>query len=222
MIITLLRKPLEGSVADNALKHGCGAINIDGNRIPTGDQLGRKGLPHHKGPYSNKVVWSSSSTSQIDQTNRTDGRWPANFILIHKEGCELRGTKKVKGHKGYPNGPGGIWSKKYQEEHQKDRSLTDVKTVKDNEVWMGHADKDGKEEIADWDCVEGCPVKELDQQSGHLKSTTRKPTGNQIYPTSNTSVTWNANNVMDTTQRGFNDEGGASRFFKQFQKEGDQ
>jgi hypothetical protein len=146
MIITLLRKPLEGSVAENTLKHGCGAININATRV--------------------------------------DGRWPANFILIHKEDCELKGTKKVKGHKGYPNGPGGIWSKKYQEEHQKDRSLTDVKTVKDNEAWVGHADEDGKETVADWACVESCPVKEL-----------------QGY------------------KEGYNDDGGASRFFKQFTEE---
>ena len=33
MIITLLRKPLEGSVADNVLKHGCGALNIDATRV---------------------------------------------------------------------------------------------------------------------------------------------------------------------------------------------
>jgi len=39
VIITILRKPLEGSVADNVLKHGCGAINIDATRIITSDNL---------------------------------------------------------------------------------------------------------------------------------------------------------------------------------------
>ena len=136
-----------------------------------------------------------------------EGRWPANFILTHLEGCELRGTKKVKGSVG------------------KDSKGNEAKTgISMNNSTGGihrvsHADKDGKEEVSDWACADGCPVKELDQQSGHLKSTTRKPTGNPIYPTSNTSVTWNANNVMDITQRGFNDDGGASRFFKQFKKD---
>jgi len=32
-IITLLRKPLDGSVADNTLKHGCGGLNIDATRV---------------------------------------------------------------------------------------------------------------------------------------------------------------------------------------------
>ena len=50
----------------------------------------------------------------------------------------------------------------------------------------------------------------MDEQSG----TVRQPTGKSIYPTEgNISVVWNNNNVKDTTVRGFNDVGGASRFF---------
>lgn len=156
MIITLLRKPLEGSVADNTLKNGCGAINIDATRV--GDQVMVSTAMSSLG-----VMHDDNWVSKPIQPVKSVGRWPANFILTHLDGC----------------------------------------ISQDDE---------------DWACVEGCPVKELDQQSGHLKSTTRKPTGNPIYPTSNTSVTWNANNVMDTTQRGFKDEGGASRFFKQFKE----
>jgi site-specific DNA-methyltransferase (adenine-specific) len=163
MIITLLRKPLEGSVADNALKHGCGALNIDATRITTSDNLnGGAYASSHQERHDGKKNWRYERGKAGDYEQPT-GRWPANFILTHKEGCTSQGE--------------------------------------------------------DWACVEGCPVKELDQQSGYLKSTTRSPTGNPIYPTSNTSVTWNANNVMDTSQRGFNDDGGASRFFKQFQKD---
>ena len=33
MIITLLRKPVEGTVAENTLKHGCGALNVDATRV---------------------------------------------------------------------------------------------------------------------------------------------------------------------------------------------
>lgn len=156
MIITLLRKPLDGSVAENALQHGCGAINIDatrvGTEVMTSIAMGSLGVMHDD-------AWKSKPIDPVEST----GRWPANFILTHLEGCESQDEK--------------------------------------------------------WACVEGCPVRELDIQSGHLKSTTRKPTGNPIYPTSNTSVKWNANNVIDTTQRGFNDDGGASRFFMQFQKD---
>jgi hypothetical protein len=33
VIVHVLRKPLTGTVAANALQHGCGALNIDGCRI---------------------------------------------------------------------------------------------------------------------------------------------------------------------------------------------
>lgn len=205
MIITLLRKPLEGSVADNALKHGCGSINIGATRVGTEARS-------YKGSGKSNQVYSESGAGMLDGRGKemefsVEGRWPANFILNHLEGCELRGTKKVKGSVG--------------EDSKGDEAKTGISM--NNSTGgihrVSHADEDGKKEVADWACADGCPVKELDQQSGHLKSTTRKPTGNPIYPTSNTSVTWNANNVMDITQRGFNDDGGASRFFKQFKKD---
>ena len=213
MIITLLRKPVEGTVAENTLKHGCGAINIDATRIEGepwkwGTQTDIKG-----GGFGSKRP-SEGNILRKNVEGGFNGRWPANFILTHKEGCELKGTKKVKSgtayqdnktQKNYVYGGGGSF----------------------NPVNMkgeaGYAGEDGKEEVGDWGCVEGCPVKELDQQSGHLKSTIRPPTGKKMFKnTSDTSVKWNANNVMDTTQRGFNDEGGASRFFKQFKKGNDQ
>ena len=73
------------------------------------------------------------------------------------------------------------------------------------------------QEVEDWACVEGCPCLDLDQQSGPTKGVVGQPTGNSIYPTEGTSVQWNPNNVKDTTTRGFQNEGGASRYFKQVQ-----
>lgn len=37
----LCRKPLDGTYANNVLTHGCGALNIDGCRVPSDEQLGR-------------------------------------------------------------------------------------------------------------------------------------------------------------------------------------
>ncbi len=215
MIITLLRKPLEGSVADNALKHGCGSINIDatriGNIVQDTSKNGRSSDKH-------KSTVFQSGLKEEFEGNITTGRWPANFILIHKEGCELKGTKKVKGHKGYPNGPGGIWSKDYQDTHQKDRGLTDVKTVKDNEAWVGHADKDGKEEVANWACVNDCPVQELDRQSGITKSTGGRIGNAQGIYSNQGRTGWGTEH--ERGDPGIGDKGGASRYFKQFKKEG--
>ena len=146
MIITLLRKSLEGSVADNTLKHGCGAINIDatrvGTEVMTSIAMGSLGVMHDDG-------WKSKPIDPIEST----GRWPANFILTHLEGCELVGTKKVKGSVG------------------KDSEGNNAKTeISMNNSTGGvhrvsHADEDGKEEVADWACVEGCPVRGLDPQN---------------------------------------------------------
>lgn len=208
MIITILRKPLEGSVADNTLKHGCGAINLDATRISTDDRIVRGANPHNKNPYSNEIVWSGSSTPKIEYSLHNEGRWPANFILNHKEGCELKGTKKVKGHKnsnGMTNqgfGANGVYGK-----------ANPTKC-------FDYTDEDGNEEIADWDCVEGCPVKELDQQSGILKSGGRS---SKYYADTNSDravYTWKGKNGVSKELKP--SVGGASRFFKQFQKENNQ
>ena len=216
MIITILRKPLEGTVAENTLKHGCGALNIDATRVKHNEDI--KVI---KAQETGNLVFGQSGRYEDTTELKPEGRWPANFILTHKEGCEIKGNKKIKGHKGYPNGPGGIWSKEYQDKHQKDRSLTDVKTVKDNEAWVGHADKDGKETISDWACVEGCPVQELDELSlangmhsaGYSKShNTKRIEG---------MVNFGGGDLLTNGGR-YGDSGGASRFFKQFKKENDQ
>ena len=50
----------------------------------------------------------------------------------------------------------------------------------------------------------------LDEQSGVSKSGIRPPTGNAIL---DTGAGWNQNSMTDKTVRGFQDSGGASRFF---------
>ena len=81
--ICVARKPLsEKTVAENVLKWGTGAVNIDGCRIETNPELddsrlGGKGTWNtgkmaknvYEGGYSGETVGSSSL-----------GRWPANFI----------------------------------------------------------------------------------------------------------------------------------------------
>lgn len=82
--ITMARKPLIGTVSENVLTHGTGAINVDGTRIKIDDDD-----PIHK------AVWTSRPskiglpsvgfvTSNKDGDRRTcetsKGRWPANLI----------------------------------------------------------------------------------------------------------------------------------------------
>ena len=70
--ILVARKPLEGTVAQNAAKWGCGALNIDASRIGAGGQVQwsehRGGLFVHPDPGVG-----------VQQPNQK-GRWPANLI----------------------------------------------------------------------------------------------------------------------------------------------
>lgn len=76
--ITVARKPLVGTVAENVLKHGTGAINVDGCKVPTTDNL-------NGGAYSNGVKDLSKATSYATGVNvgkfvQPAGRWPSNLI----------------------------------------------------------------------------------------------------------------------------------------------
>jgi DNA modification methylase len=75
--ITVARKPFAGTVAANVLKYGTGAINVDGCRIETDEELGRLNA---LGPYTSSRTWSTSSTGGQDSRGYITGRWPANLL----------------------------------------------------------------------------------------------------------------------------------------------
>ena len=81
--IILARKPLGSTVAACVLKHGTGAINVDGCRIGTEETLGRAKGGWLKGGYVGGVTpqWNSIGTT------KEGGRWPANVILSHTPEC---------------------------------------------------------------------------------------------------------------------------------------
>jgi site-specific DNA-methyltransferase (adenine-specific) len=76
--VLLVRKPLIGTVAENVLKHGTGAINVDGCRVPT-DWSDRPDSWKRSG-YGKKPTTSmfGSGGTGIDTSK---GRWPSNFLL---------------------------------------------------------------------------------------------------------------------------------------------
>jgi hypothetical protein len=71
----------------------------------------------------------------------------------------------------------------------------------------GSVGDDGKETIANWICVEGCPVKALDEQTGELGDNHRESKANGV------SSIWGSGRSAPTSS--ISDVGGASRFFKQ-------
>ena len=156
MIITLLRKPLEGTVAENTLKHGCGALNIDATRIGSGHHLPLGKVTSKKLAGDGGLGAGSGREGERGGfiPRSTEGRWPANFILTHKDGCELKGTKKVKSD--------GHWTQKANIGKFYEGGWSHQEIDEGNRM----AGEDGNEDVADWVCVVNCPVQELDQQSG--------------------------------------------------------
>ena len=72
----LARKPLDGTVANNVLKHGTGGLNIDGSRVGiTGGETHRGGF--QKQYVGDKVDYENHGV-KTDLTPR--GRFPANLI----------------------------------------------------------------------------------------------------------------------------------------------
>lgn len=85
---TLARKPLEGTVAANVLKHGTGGLHIDGCRVPTNEII----TNHSRGSESavSKGKYGDSTAQDTHQTNgQALGRFPAN--LIHDGSDEVVG-----------------------------------------------------------------------------------------------------------------------------------
>ena len=129
------------------------------------------------------------------------GRYPANVLLQHHEDCECIGTKKVKGSNCKPSDIG------------KGREGTFThgilgETV--SKVKVSHTDEEGFEEVEEWKCVEDCPVRILDEQSGVTKSTGGKNSmgglGDRVFGKfAADKITANVGGVGDT--------GGASRFY---------
>ena len=82
--ITVARKPLDGTIAENVLKWGTGAMNIDGCRVPMDqddfDKLSRgvDAIRERGGSMDNS--WKNSSDLSGANPANPLGRWPANFI----------------------------------------------------------------------------------------------------------------------------------------------
>ena len=80
MLITLARKPLIGSVVQNCLQHGCGALNVDASRVASSESI-----PTFTS--STSVRWGNKGLPEgikIQRTGETrvTGRFPANVLLV--------------------------------------------------------------------------------------------------------------------------------------------
>jgi len=79
--ITVARKPLIGTVAENVLAHGTGAINVDGCRVETDPNIDDPRLGGN-GAWTTLKQQSGDTVSLPRGTVKSSplGRWPANLI----------------------------------------------------------------------------------------------------------------------------------------------
>jgi len=198
--IVLIRKPLAApNIASQVLATGTGALNIGASKI---EHAGAADLAasQSKNPGRSDLVTSGTyGGDRPQQSVSTAGRWPANLVLSHSEGCRELGVRKVRAHWGQPT----------------QRSTSPINrhaygmTFEKDDKPIGYADPDGTETVTAWECAEGCPVAELDRQSGESVSTNAPSRGGK-------SVGGIMNRVgipRDSYGTYFADSGGASRFF---------
>ena len=159
LVVHVLRKPIpKGStVAKNVLEHGTGSINIDASRIRTEDNL--NGGAYSKGAsdrWDGAENWryKRGTLGNLGEFQSPSGRWPSNFILEHKAGCVCVGEKKVNGQKD-----------RVAHKRQTSHALQGGWSVGVGEPLHGHADENGQETVAEWECEAGCPVAKLENQA---------------------------------------------------------
>jgi site-specific DNA-methyltransferase (adenine-specific) len=152
--IVLARKPLEKglSIAENVMKYGTGAINIDasriGNELIKGQKAGQ-GFNNVKGFGVNTKIGDESAKEYISEA--INGRFPANVLLTHHPDCKCIGIKKVgSGKEGGYNYEGNVY---------------DVEGFVPKNSPNANSNY-GEEIVEDWDCHDDCPIKILDEQSG--------------------------------------------------------
>jgi site-specific DNA-methyltransferase (adenine-specific) len=195
--IVMARKPLEKglSIAENVLKWGTGAINIDGCRVNIGsDDPNHRHNPSIGNNGENSIFGVGGHNGNLNN----QGRFPANLILTHHPECVCNGLKKIKGQIDKPTNrteTGNTWN---------DGNSGLRNNLPQNSGGFG--DENGEETVEDWTCHADCPIKTMDEQSGESPSNFRKSKANgttSIFGSGNSSVSDNE----------VNDSGGASRFF---------
>jgi len=92
--IVLARKPLEGTVAENVQKYGTGALNIDGCRIPMGDEYDSTKMQRQQRHDATSYDQAKGLIGKEIPTYKPGGRWPANLMLSHLSMCEQVGTRE--------------------------------------------------------------------------------------------------------------------------------
>lgn len=207
--IVLARKPMKGTVVSAVLKHGTGALDIESSRIKiNSDAEPDSGAMYYKArglPMpANRTNYFRGEDSVVTSSPLPNGRWPANLILNHLPGCRRVGSVSVKSDGHYPASRPSGSQERGPSGHVGQRDLVEAKT--------------SGESVSVWSCVDGCPAREINRQSGH----TRSSGGVAIKRRSASDTQGYTNRKLGAESRPegtvmslYDDAGGASRFFKQ-------
>ena len=108
--IVVARKPLDGTVANNVLKHGVGGFNIDGCRIEYGDEQPSAWFDEKE--RKNVGFKLTAGSSSVVTSTPKNGRFPANFIHDGSEEvlAQFPDSKSTSGNKQPNNTNNEIYS----------------------------------------------------------------------------------------------------------------
>lgn len=220
----LVRKPLEGTIAQNYAKYGTGVLNIDACRIAHASASDRaahdaqvQAIKARGGSMDNS--WKNSSDLAGANDVNDAGRWPPNLMLTHDARCQRVGTRSVKANPTWdtpnrdtaPSAFTGGEVSKVRHANGRDGEASAEQRYSDGGD-NGFAVTPGRrieaEDVPVWECVEGCPVLLLDRQSGasHSNGTATRDTAGGIFPL-----------AAGLGRTAPSDSGTASRFFPQFE-----
>ncbi len=197
--IVVARKPLDGTMAENILKWGVGGLNIDGCRVGNEELTTHTGRPSpltgDERTGSDAGMFQAGSPTEYREPHM--GRWPPNLVLTHAPTCKRVGMRTVTTDGHWPEGSATGYSEGIGNGHH---------------IYEGPGLQLKNEEMELWACEEGCPIKELDRQSGITKSGDFHQTGQSA----NTEQPGGWRTGPRTEKFFEGDEGGASRFFPTF------
>lgn len=175
-------------------------LNIDGCRVD-----GAPRMTHADGSRTTgRGMWTGVGGGLCAvECEVPAGRWPANLVFTHSDGCKQAGMRRIKGDA--RGATGGIIVP-----HDMSGRVFGGGQHKEGDQCPTYGDADGLETVAAWDCVEGCPVRVLDEQSGERTSGggNRDPNGR---------IGLRGNEIKSTGYVRDSDTGTASRFFHQFE-----
>lgn len=157
--IVFARKPIsEKSIVDNVLIHGTAAINVDACRIAVSPDVDAAGKTTKRGTREAET-WREGSGFKNPENAIAgvlpSGRYPANLILSHHPDCKMiqEGVTKVK----------DVSTHAQSQKMGKHGIYGDYQVP----VNLRHDFQQTSPEV--WECVEGCPVRILNEQSGDTK-----------------------------------------------------